>query len=410
MEEQQQSSPSMEKIITSYEETMALATVTNATTIERVGKVQNDINILNKSFNQKTEKIRMMENLLHKLTSECEQIDNSRSENLTRLYDVEKSRDKLKTRLDNSSQALGKEEVSRWKLQTAHDNAIQDADKMQKEVQRLGKLLHEETIIKDDLAEKLNMLQNERSSTDALVHRLREQLKSSMPAAEVQHLLQAAEKRVYEICEGTKKKLAHMQVSLSKTQIENKKLREQVKLNTTSGVSDSKLKDEILLRKRAEKRATEATKRAREMEQRLEFVENETNQLKLMLREAKEGLGVMKTIAKIRGGDNGQGNQSILPVATFDAVAGMVTRTAEKLYNDMDIEFAWDPKAENLNLEEELQKMEESMPPGFWDNIDKIMAQEGALHVDWVDSTLPDDYLTGMDVDEARPFNIPIKF
>ena len=136
MEEQQQSSPSMEKIITSYEETMALATVTNATTIERVGKVQNDINILNKSFNQKTEKIRMMENLLHKLTSECEQIDNSRSENLTRLYDVEKSRDKLKTRLDNSSQALGKEEVSRWKLQTAHDNAIQDADKMQKEVQQ----------------------------------------------------------------------------------------------------------------------------------------------------------------------------------------------------------------------------------------------------------------------------------
>ena len=64
---------------------------------------------------------------------------------------------------------------------------------MQKEVQRLGKLLHEETIIKDNLAEKLNMLQNERSSTDALVHRLREQLKSSMPAAEVQHLLQAAE-------------------------------------------------------------------------------------------------------------------------------------------------------------------------------------------------------------------------
>ena len=56
----------------------------------------------------------MMENLLHKLTSECEQIDNSRSENLTRLYDVEKSRDKLKTRLDTSSQALGKEEVSRW--------------------------------------------------------------------------------------------------------------------------------------------------------------------------------------------------------------------------------------------------------------------------------------------------------
>ena len=44
-----------------------------------------DINILNKSFNQKTEKNTMMENLLHKLTSECEQIDNSRSENFNKV-------------------------------------------------------------------------------------------------------------------------------------------------------------------------------------------------------------------------------------------------------------------------------------------------------------------------------------
>eukprot|EP00943_MAST-04B_sp_MAST-4B-sp1_P001398 g1398.t1 len=317
MAEVGETTETVENIITTYEETMALATVTNATTIERFKKVQHDINTLNGSFSDKNEKMRVMENLLYNLSNECEQIEKAKNDNLTRLYDIEKSRDKLKTKLDNSSQALGKEEVSRWKLQSAYDNAVQDMERMEKEVERLGKLLQQETKLKDDFADKLNILQNEKGSTDALVHRLREQLKSSMPAAEVQRLLQAAEKRVYEICEGTKKKLAHMQVSLSKTQIENKKLREQVKLNSASANNDAKLKDEILLRKRAEKRANEATKRAREMEQRLESVEHETNQLKMMLREAKEGLGVMKTIAKIRGGDNGTGSKSI----GFDAVA-----------------------------------------------------------------------------------------
>ena len=132
-------------------------------------------------------------------------MEKSRQDGLTRLYDVEKSRDQLKARLDTSSEALGKEEVSRWKLQNAHDNALDDAEKMQKEVERLGKMLQEETAMKDDLAGKLKALQDEKVTTDALVHRLREQLKSSMPAAEVQNLLQAAEKRVFEICEGTKK-------------------------------------------------------------------------------------------------------------------------------------------------------------------------------------------------------------
>lgn len=308
---------SVDNVISTYEETMALATVNNATTIERFAKIEHGIDALNVAFSDKNENIRVMENLLYKLSNECEQIEKSRSDNLTRLLDVEKSRDKMKARLDNSSEALGKEEVSRWKLQSAHDKAVHDIEKMEKEVERLGNLLQQETKLKDDFASKLNNLQNEKESTDALVHRLREQLKSSMPAVEVQRLLQAAEKRVYEICEGTKKKLAHMQVSLSKTQIENKKLREQVKLNSASTQNDAKLKDEILLRKRAEKRASEATKRAREMEQRLESVEHETNQLKLMLREAKEGLGVMKTIAKIRGGDDGPGSSSI----GFDAVA-----------------------------------------------------------------------------------------
>ena len=78
---------------------------------------------------------------------------------------------------------------------------------MQKEVERLGKMLQEETAMKDDLAGKLKALQDEKVTTDALVHRLREQLKISMPAAEVQNLLQAAEKRVFEICRGYKEEI-----------------------------------------------------------------------------------------------------------------------------------------------------------------------------------------------------------
>ena len=62
-----------------------------------------------------------------------------------------------------------------------------------------------------------------------------------------------------------------------------------MKCGSASAVNESRLKDEILLRKRAEKRANETTKRARDLEKRLEGVEDETNQLRSMLREAKEG-------------------------------------------------------------------------------------------------------------------------
>ena len=312
------SAESFEQIVRSYEETLSLANITAASSIERLGSIRDEVDLLKGSLGSTEDGTRSLESLMRKLSRECEKMEKSRQDSLTRLYDVEKSRDQLKARLDTSSEALGKEEVSRWKLQSAHENALEDAEKMQKEVQRLGKMLQEETAMKDDLAGKLKALQDEKVTTDALVHRLREQLKSSMPAAEVQNLLQAAEKRVFEICEGTKRKLGNMQVALSKAQIENKKLREQVKCGSASAVNESRLKDEILLRKRAEKRANEATKRARDLEKRLEGVEGETNQLRSMLREAKEGLGVMKTIARIRDGSgNERSNQSI----GFDAVA-----------------------------------------------------------------------------------------
>ena len=50
---QQQATMSVEDIVTSYEETMALATVTNSTSIGRVDKVQKDIQFLNKSLEEK---------------------------------------------------------------------------------------------------------------------------------------------------------------------------------------------------------------------------------------------------------------------------------------------------------------------------------------------------------------------
>ena len=45
---------------------------------------------------------------MRKLSRECEKMEKSRQDSLTRLYDVEKSRDQLKARLDTSSEALGK--------------------------------------------------------------------------------------------------------------------------------------------------------------------------------------------------------------------------------------------------------------------------------------------------------------
>ena len=124
-----------------------------------------------------------------------------------------------------------------------------------------------------------------------------------------------------QICDSTKRKLNKMQVELAKKQMENKKLRDQLEKASVEKV-DGRLKDEILLRKRAEARANDAVKKAKILEERCNAVENETGALRQMLKEAKEGLGVMRTIARIRDTDvRGQGTS-----IGFDAVAKKIDR------------------------------------------------------------------------------------
>ena len=101
---------------------------------------------------------------------------------------------------------------------------------------------------------------------------------------------------------------------------------------------------------------------------------------------------------------------------TVPEEADLLARTADELYNQMETEiehYDWNVEKENLDLT--LEKMEEDVlnefGPGFWHDLDTLMKQpKGTLYVEPEDRTLPDNYLTGMDVDEARPLNIPIKF
>ena len=130
------SAESFEQIVRSYEETLSLANITAVSSIERLGSIRDDVDLLKGSLGSTEDGNRSLESLMRKLSRECEKMEKSRQDGLTRLYDVEKSRDQLKARLDTSSEALGKEEVSRWKLQNAHDNARDGAEKMQKEVEK----------------------------------------------------------------------------------------------------------------------------------------------------------------------------------------------------------------------------------------------------------------------------------
>ena len=65
-------------------------------------------------------------------------------------------------------------------------------------------------------------------------------------------------------------------------------------------------------------RACDATQRADKLERRLRELEGSTAQLQQMLKSAQEGIGVMKTIARIRntgGATDGKGGGSVADAA-----------------------------------------------------------------------------------------------
>ena len=307
--------------IDAFDDIAALATVNMKTLVENQSDIEAGLSGVCAGFDDRLKALSRVENLFYSLHGEFQSLEQHDIDAVQRLADLEGSRDRLKERLEKTTGALGKEETSRWKSQVENEDLKREVARLTKEADRLGKMLEEEIVAKEQAHAQLETYSDSKETDSALVKRLRDQLKQSMPASQVQQLLQAAEARVGQICDSTKRKLNKMQVELAKKQMENKKLRDQLEKASVEKV-DGRLKDEILLRKRAEARANDAVKKAKILEERCNAVENETGALRQMLKEAKEGLGVMRTIARIRDTDvRGQGTS-----IGFDAVAKKIDR------------------------------------------------------------------------------------
>lgn len=151
-----------------------------------------------------------------------------------------------------------------------------------------------------------------RTALEAELVQLKAQLKNSVPAAKVQSVLEAAAQRVEGICNGATK--SKNDLDRAKREIH----RLQAVVDTIPALVEAQTKEEIRQRKRSDMIAKEERKRADKLERRLIELERSTNQLRGMLKSAQEGIGVMKTIARIRNADGGgEGGRSI----GFDAVA-----------------------------------------------------------------------------------------
>ena len=89
--------------------------------------------------------------------------------------------------------------------------------------------------------------------------------------------------------------------------------------------------DEIAARKRAERKAAEAVTKSKQLEARVKQIEKETNDLRQMLAAAKEGLGVMKTIARIRQAPAGKSLASSRGKVGFDAVSEKIDQVTSRV-------------------------------------------------------------------------------
>ena len=150
------------------------------------------------------------------------------------------------------------------------------------------------------------------------VSKLEQQLANSVPAAKVQSILEAAAQRVSGICDGAQK--SQQELEKAKRKI----LKLQCVVENIPKVVEEKTAEEIRQRRRSDMLAKEATLRANKLERKLIELETSTKQLRNMLKSAQEGIGVMKTIARIRNtdvdGKGGSGGGSI----GFDAVANTI--------------------------------------------------------------------------------------
>ena len=163
-----------------------------------------------------------------------------------------------------------------------------------------------------DMRAKQRTADQTRTALEAEVGQLKAQLKNSVPAAKVQSVLEAAAQRVEGICNGATK--SQHELDRAKREIH----RLQAVVDTIPARVEAQTKEEIRQRKRSDMIAKEERKRADKLERRLIELERSTNQLRGMLKSAQEGIGVMKTIARIRNADGGDGGGRSIG---FDAVA-----------------------------------------------------------------------------------------
>jgi len=108
-------------------------------------------------------------------------------------------------------------------------------------------------------------------------------------------------------------------------------------------------------------------------------------------------------------------DSEILPsTVTLGEEFNMVERTADELLVAMQNSNIWDPQAENIAFNQELQQMEDDMGNEFWNQIDTLMREPESLYIEANDMTMPfiggksDD--VNMDTGEFLKQNIPIKF
>ena len=161
------------------------------------------------------------------------------------------------------------------------------------------------------------------NALESKVRDLEDKLKNSVPAEKVQSVLEAAAQRVSGICDGAQKS----QHNLDRAKREIKRL--QAVIDNIPTLIEEKAQEQIRQRRRSDAIAKEATKRADKLERKLIELEQSTNQLRGMLKSAQEGIGVMKTIARIRntelGGKGGGGSIGFDAVAkTIDGVSRQV--------------------------------------------------------------------------------------
>ena len=302
--------------------TRILQTASDALSCEHVsetcsGDARSRINSSVVSYSLRSKCLERTKILVCDLYGGYRDLEQERAATLHRVTDLKARVDRLKQRLFTSSKALEEGQISLMRIESANVELRKEVANLTEKLEMVRKCLSKETKAKVSALSDLARLTNGEERGDARIVRLKEQLKDSIPAVKVQELLQMAESRVSQICNGTKHKISSLQADIIRERFQNEQLRAQLKKIEGQANVESRLNHETALRKRAEARASDEARKVKILEGRIKIVEEETVYFRDMLQEAKEGISIMRTIAKIRD-TNIDGMQKTIG---FDAIA-----------------------------------------------------------------------------------------